>query len=219
MHIDHKDLIKRIVQISYDNHLSHLGSCISALPIIESIYNKKKLEDKFILSAGHAGLALFTVLEKHYRVSALGYITNDGIHPQRSTESWSGGPMIDCSTGSLGQGLPISIGMALADPSIKVYCLISDGECGEGSIWESLRIIDELKITNIKVHCNINGYGAYREIEKYVLANKLKAFLPDIVLHYTSTEDIPHLSGLNAHYKVLGETEYLDILRYYEELK
>src|SRR5438477_597536 len=81
-----------------------------------------------------------------------------GIHCERA-----GG--CDCSTGSLGQGLPIACGMAIADRAKNVYCLISDGECSEGSIAEALRIADENQLENLKVHLNYNGWGAYKEIK------------------------------------------------------
>ncbi len=56
------NLNKRVLEISIKHNLSHLGSCFTALPIIFEIYNKKKPEDKFVLSSGHAGLALYVLL-------------------------------------------------------------------------------------------------------------------------------------------------------------
>ena len=68
------------------------------------------------------------------------------LHPDRSLEKG-----IKVSTGSLGQGFPIALGMAIADPKRNIYCMISDGECAEGSIWESLRILVDQKVKNSEV--------------------------------------------------------------------
>ena len=62
-------------------------------------------------------------------------------------------------------GLPIALGRALANPSRKVWVLISDGEAAEGSVWESLKTIEELDIKNIEVYVNINGLCAYKEVD------------------------------------------------------
>ena len=61
-------LTRRLIEITYNEKLSHLSSTLSALPIIEEIYAKRKDDEVFILSNGHAGLALYVVLEKYYGV-------------------------------------------------------------------------------------------------------------------------------------------------------
>lgn len=208
--IQNSKLKRRLVDITYKHKLSHLGSCLTAIDIIKKIYDEKLSEDKFILSNGHAGLALYVMLEDKtgIRGTAEELLEHMGIHPTRIKDS-----PIDCSTGSLGQGLPIAIGMALADRTRTVYCLISDGECAEGSIWESLRIIDDLQIGNLKVYANLNGFAAYKTVDTHKLSKRLKEFLPSIRIEHTDLVGIPHLDkmGVLAHYKVLDETEYLDI--------
>src|SRR5438874_161410 len=92
----------RIIEISKKYKLSHLGSCLTAIDIIEEIYNEKQEDEKFVLSSGHAGLALYVVLEK-YGFDAEILLKHCGIHPKRMY-----GYGIDCSTGSLGHGLPIA---------------------------------------------------------------------------------------------------------------
>ncbi len=147
------DLKKRILEISYKNKLSHLGSCLTAVDIIKEIYDKKKENEPFVLSSGHAGLGLYCVLEARGGRNAEEIFSHHGVHPDRCNECG-----IDCSTGSLGQGLPIAVGMALADRSKNVYCLISDGEYSEGSIWESLRIKREQTLDNLIIYCNFNSW-------------------------------------------------------------
>ena len=201
-----KPLYRRVFDISWRYKLSHLGSCVTALPIIDEIYSIKKLDEKFVLSSGHAGLALYCVLEKYghpeYGKSAEEIWKHHGTHPDRCKECH-----LDCSSGSLGMGLPIAVGMALARPDKNVYCLISDGECSEGSIWEALRIASEQKLTNLKVYLNFNGWGAYKKIELYYLTLRLKSFF-QVEVRQTNVDDFPFLKGQAGHYRVMDEEDY-----------
>lgn len=197
------NLKKRILEISYKHQLSHLGSCISAVEIIDEIYRKKHDNEKFILSAGHAALALYVVNEWYYKIDAEKTFQHHGVHPDRCKKC-----RLDCSTGSLGQGLPIALGIALANRKKKVYCLISDGECAEGSVWETLRLKSDLKVNNLKVYVNINGWGAYGSINKRILAKRLKSFASNIFLRYTTVNQLPFLKGQSAHYHIMNENDY-----------
>jgi transketolase len=197
------DLKKRILEIAYKNKLSHLGSYLSSLEIIEEIYKNKKSEDIFILSSGHAALALYVVLEAYEGRNAEELFKKHGGHPHRDEKNG-----LYCSTGSLGLGITIAVGRALANPKRKVYVLISDGEAAEGSIWESLRFIYEQNIKNIEVYANINGYAAYDKIDIEYLSKRLLSFLPNINLRYTSVNQYPFLKGINAHYHVMSEEDY-----------
>jgi transketolase len=189
-------LNKRILEISIKHKLSHLGSCFTTLPIIYEIYSKKRSEDKFVLSNGHAGLALYVVLEHFYNVDAEHLLETYGIHPERDIENF-----IDVSTGSLGLGITIATGMALANSNIKVYCIISDGESAEGSVWEALRFIDENQIKNIEIHANINGWAAYKPVDSDKLSQRLKLFLPEIKIHNTDLNEVIQFeTPLSAHY-------------------
>ena len=75
------DLKKRILEIAYKHKLSHLGSYLSAVDIIEEIYKKKNKEDIFILSSGHAALALYVVIEKYEGKNAEELFIKHGGHP------------------------------------------------------------------------------------------------------------------------------------------
>jgi len=198
------DLRKRILQIAYENKLSHLGSYFSNVDIIDEIYSKMESDDIFILSSGHAALALYVCLEKYRNQDANYLLAKHGGHPHRDEESG-----IYCSTGSLGLGIAIALGRAVANPNRKVYVLISDGECAEGSVWEALKTIHEQEINNIEVYVNINGYAAYMEVDKEYLTNRLLAFLPKINLRYSTVEQLPFLKGLNAHYHVMSDSDYV----------
>lgn len=180
-----------------------MGSCLSAAPIINKIYQLKKPKDVFILSCGHAALALYCILEHHYGHDAEALFKKHGVHPNRDFEHG-----IYLSTGSLGQGITVACGVAMASPDKHVYCLISDGECAEGSVWESLRFIQERPLYNITVIVNANGFSALDRVDLKYLKKRLKAFLPKIVI-VGSPSSFPGVAeGLAAHYKPMTEEGY-----------
>ena len=187
------ELHLRILSISNKLGLAHRGSCLTAVNIIDEIYTTKKGGDPFILSCGHSGLALYVVLEKYYGLDAEELYHKHGTHPTRDWDS-----KIWCSTGSLGHGLPIAVGMAIADRKRDIYCLISDGESMEGSIYESANIIRKYNLTNLKLYLNFNGWTGYDKVETWMLHNLMVLF-PFIELRMTRVEDY-NLQGLSAHY-------------------
>lgn len=193
-----KDLKRRILDVSYRYKLSHLGSCLTAVDIIEEIYQVKMPWERFVLSNGHAGLALYCVIEKHGGRNAEDIFNHHGVHPDRCLPCG-----LDCSTGSLGQGLPVAVGMALADRDKNVYCLVSDGEMAEGSIFEALQIKYNQGLSNLKIYLNWNGWAAYGSIH---LDPKLADFGVDIRL--TEVEQLPFLKGQDAHYYVMKDEDY-----------
>lgn len=200
MNITNKDLKKRILDISYKYKLSHVGSCLTAVDIIKEIYDTKRKDERFVLSSGHAGLALYCILEAVEHKDAEKIWLHHGVHPDRCSKCG-----LDCSTGSLGQGLPIAVGMALADRTKNVYCLVSDGEIAEGSIWEAIRIIHDNKIDNLKLYVNWNGYGAYDQSSRWAYAT----LIGDPLIEFRETkEELPFLKKLDAHYHVMNEEEY-----------
>jgi len=224
---EQKKLRRRILEISHEAHASHIGSCFTSVDIINAVYKIKKPSDKFVLSSGHAGVALYVVLEIN------GIMKNPSlkklhVHPDLDMKNG-----IEASSGSLGQGLPIAVGMALAQRNKNVYCLISDGECYEGSIWESINIASIYKLGNLKILVNANGYGAYGKIDLKKLGGKFKSFganvlrvnghdvlkikklvsmktenKPSVIITSTLIEQLPFLKGQHAHYKIMTGDEY-----------
>ena len=197
------NLKKRILEIAYKHKLSHLGSYLSAVDIIEEVYKTKNEDDIFILSSGHAALALYSILEKYEGKDAEELFLKYGGHPHRNENDG-----IYCSTGSLGLGITVAVGRALANKNRKVHVLISDGESAEGSVWESLRFIKENNLSNIEVYVNVNGYAAYDKVDVKYLVDRLESFLPGINIRYTSVNQYPFLRGLNAHYHIMSEKDY-----------
>tara|TARA_Y100000310_G_scaffold118913_1_gene117766 strand:- start:742 stop:1377 length:636 start_codon:yes stop_codon:yes gene_type:complete len=198
------DLYQRITDIAYKHKCSHLGSYFSAVGVIDGIFEKKTKDDIFILSSGHAALALYTVLEKYYdHINAETLFTKHGGHPHRDELNH-----LYCSTGSLGMGITVAVGRALANKNRNVYVLLSDGECAEGSVWESLRFIKDNNINNIKIYVNVNGYAAYDTIDVDYLEKRLRIFLPEINIIHTNVNQFSFLRGLNAHYHVMSKNDY-----------
>lgn len=197
------ELERRVIDISYQERIGHLSSTLNAVNIIDEIYQTKNPQDTFILSSGHAALALYVVLEKHQNQNAVELFYKHGVHPHRDVEHG-----IHCSTGSLGMGITVAVGYALANPNQDVYCLISDGECGEGSVWEALRFAYEKRLHNLKIYVNINGQIAYDVIDRDYLVRRLKAFLPNIEIRHTNAPDWPWAQGVLTHYYVLKPEDY-----------
>lgn len=199
---------RRLIDITYQERLSHLSSTLSALPIIEEIYRLRQNDEVFILSNGHAGLALYVILEKYYNVDPVALLHKHGIHPGRDLDNH-----LYCSTGSLGSGLPIAVGHALARPDKNVWCMISDGECAEGSVWEALRFIQDNNVNNLHVYANINGMGAYDMIDTHQLSHRLQAFLPRINLRFSDPPAWSFAKELLTHYYVLKPEDYAEIVQ------
>ena len=165
---------ERIISVSKKLGLTHLSSNLTACTALEAVYEVKEPNEKFVLSNGHAGLALYLVTHPDDDECLP---IQENIH---ADSKWA-----DCSTGSLGHGLGISVGMALANRNKNVYCMISDGEFMEGSIMEALRIAADLKLTNLRVIMNANGYGAYSDID----INKIMTIIRALGWGLWPTED------------------------------
>jgi transketolase len=149
---------KKILKISQNVSALHIGGAFSSVEIIDAIFNNlKSKKDKFILSKGHAGILQYVLLNDQGLISDKvlnSYCTKDGIlgvHPDY------GNPGIEASTGSLGHGLGIALGLAYSKKNINVFVLLSDGELQEGSVWESALLISSLKINNIIIVVDNNG--------------------------------------------------------------
>lgn len=186
--------------------MSHIGSCLTASNPIEAIYKVRKDDEPFILSNGHAGLALYCVLETWCKGNAEKLFDQHGVHPNFDPEHG-----IWASTGSLGHGLGIAVGYALSNRSRLVYVMISDGECAEGSIWESLRIAYDQGLTNLRIVVLCNGYSALGKVDVDLLDQRLHAFMPvdNCLIIKANLFNYPEfLQGLEGHYHVMSDKDY-----------
>lgn len=197
-----------IVELSHKHRLGHLGSCLTMVPILDHIYSVKKSRDVVILSAGHAGIALYAALEKYEGRDAEKLVETHGVHPFRDVENG-----IHVSSGSLGSAVLVAAGYALADPTRDVYVILSDGECAEGSVWEALAFAYNKNLKNLKVHVNVNGYSAYDPVNTWYLWLRLKAFYWRTQIWFTSPPNLPFLKGLKAHYHVMSDEDKDNILK------
>lgn len=131
---------RRILDISQQCRALHIGSAFSCMEIVDTVYHDLlQPGDTFVMSKGHGWLAQAVVLEDLGILPRGNFLDQYGskdaplgVHPEL------GVPGIVASTGSLGHGFPMAVGMALADCDHVVYVLISDGELQEGSTWEAI---------------------------------------------------------------------------------
>lgn len=163
-------LRKRILEVAYRDGMGHIPSALSILDIVWTLYDKVMTkDDQFILSKGHGCMALYAVLEEK---GLLDWSTKLWGHPKR-------GGAILASTGSLGHGLPMAVGLALAkkirNEKGKVYCLIGDGECNEGTTWESALLAAHHHLDNLIVILDWNG-SSERALQLGRLKDKWKSF-------------------------------------------
>lgn len=166
-------IIRRdMLTISHNAQIGHVGSSLSVIDLLTTLYFKIlnirpkdpswENRDRFILSKGHAGAGLFTVLHHRgfFNKEVLNTFCKDGgklmVHPEPNNL-----PGIDWGTGSLGHGLSVGVGMAYAaklmNKSYKVYVLISDGEINEGTIWEAALFAGHHNLDNLIIILDRDG--------------------------------------------------------------
>lgn len=146
-----KQIRRDTIALSKANSGYHYGGCFSIVEILIALYDHVLTDnDKFILSKGHACWPWYVLLREK------GFNPKPEGHPSR--DPYNG---IHCTTGSLGHGLPSGIGIAVAKKlkgeKGKIYVLMGDGECQEGTTWESLLIAAQHKLDNLIVIVDKNG--------------------------------------------------------------
>jgi len=184
---------KRILEVSQRASALHVAPAFSCVEIVDLIYSSlmrvptssDDVGDFFLMSKGHGCMAQYVILE------ALGilpkeeldrYCTPEGIlgaHPDR------GNPGIIASTGSLGHGLGLAVGMAYAEKlkktNSKIFAVLSDGELQEGSSWEAAMMAANLKLDNLIIFIDANDFGGMDRMSQnhhafYPLRDKFESF-------------------------------------------
>ncbi len=203
------DLEKRVLELSYRNKLSHISSCLNSVNVIADIYERRKDDEPFCLDNSHAGLGLFVVLEARGYNDAQKLIERHGVHAGRDKEAG-----IYVSGGSLGQVATISVGMALADRSRKVWLVTSDGALAEGACWEAFNLAWMQGLTNLDINVVANGLGAYRTIDLGRLKDQLSSFLYPLTfsMHYRNMP-YPWLEGLKGHYMQMSDENFEEAMK------
>ncbi len=171
------DIRRSIIEHSYRANVGHVGSCLSIADVLAALYGEimsiRDLEDperdRFVLSKGHAALALYAALH------SAGWLTSERIesycvngspvagHPEHVLEG------VEFSTGSLGHGLSFGAGSALAarlrGSGYRVFVLLSDAECNEGSVWEAVMFSAHHQLANLVAIVDVNGQQALGHTE------------------------------------------------------
>ncbi len=194
-----KEVRKLILRMLYHAKSGHLGGSMSSAEIVTVLYtafmnvtpetHKNRVKDKFVLSKGHAAPVLYAnlALKGFFPVSDLDGLRQDDCHVQ-GHPSRTKTPGVDASTGSLGQGISIAVGYALADimdklPS-RTYALLGDGELQEGMVWEALMSAAHYKLDNLTIFVDNNDLqidGSVRDVMNiHPIPEKMRAFGFDV---------------------------------------
>lgn len=166
---------RHAIDMVHNSHASHIGAILSVTDIIAVLYadvmnidstNPKKADrDRLVLSKGHAGVAVYAALAEKgfFPVEELKKYYCDGSIYSGHVSHY-GVPGIELSTGSLGHGMAVACGMAMAGKRRKadyqVYTVVGDGECNEGVVWEIALIANRFQLDNFTVIVDRNGMQA-----------------------------------------------------------
>lgn len=173
---------------------SHIGAILSVADIVAVLYsnilkydaNNPKWEerDRIIFSKGHAGAAIYAVLAESgfFNVEELKTHYQNGSRLSGHVSHYL--PGIDLSTGSLGHGLPVAVGMAYVakkeNKNHRVFCILGDGECNEGSVWEAIMFANQYELNNLVAIIDRNKIQSLDFCENTMkldpLKNKFKNF-------------------------------------------
>lgn len=191
-----KQIRRVILEQSMRAHVGHIGSALSVADIIAALYDgvlrvrdpKDPERDRFVLAKGHAMLAVYAAL------FLKGWLTQDelntycgdgtmlGVHPECGLRG------VDFASGSLGQGLCMAAGAALAarlqQSPRRAFALLSDAECNEGSVWEAIMFAAHHKLANLIAIVDLNGQQALGYTDQVLslspLAERWRAFGWDV---------------------------------------
>jgi len=189
-----RQIRRRLVRMSHDARAPHLGSALSCVELLLAAYTSSPdqsearafdQEDRVILSKGHGAATLYAVLAELGRFPEE-WLSEYGRDGSRMPEQMAPGclPGVELATGSLGHGLPVGAGMALASKirkdSSKVTVILSDGECNEGSVWEAAMFASGQNLGSLTAIVDFNGWQATGRSESVLglspLAEKWKSF-------------------------------------------
>ena len=167
----------KVAELISRANASHIGSCFSIIEILDAVYQSVDIEkikqsakdrDRIIISKGHSAAAVYAIMAQY------GLMENDLLESYGMNGSLLSGHVnhfvrfIEHSTGALGHGLPVSVGICIGMRSRKLetsrcYVIVGDGELQEGSNWEALMMAGHLKLNHLCVLVDYNGLGGVRE--------------------------------------------------------
>jgi len=184
-----------IAQVLHKTNSSHIGGALSVTDIVNALYfgdvinidpkNPSDTQrDKVIMSKGHCSIALYTALgaKGYFPLEKLADYCQDGSNLKGHADLYSM-PGIETTTGSLGHGLPIGTVMALANKMDgnpgRIYVIMSDGECQEGSVWEAAITASRMKLDNLITIIDANGLQAFERCENMFPNDNVKKMWKD----------------------------------------
>lgn len=197
--LESSDIRNKTIALSCKTGAGHLAPALSTVEILTVLFNdylefninnaQDETRDRFIMSKGHGAYAYYIILNE------LGFIPTSELEKFNTPEATIMGClvenknyMIEASTGSLGHGLPLAVGMAqsfkIQNKSNKVICMIGDGEMQEGSNFEALMLAYRFKLDNLLIIIDANDLQAMGRVENVALDNNrlskvLNSFIDD----------------------------------------
>jgi transketolase len=232
------EIRKKIVELVYKTNEGHIASSFSIVEILVAIFESQKNDIKtqnIILSKGHAAFAYYAALKVYGLMSEQEFnsICRLGSKYHGHIPRINNDQRFSFGTGSLGHGLPYSVGLAYAKKDQKIICIIGDGEANEGTFWESLLIINKFNLKNIQViiDCNQSSERAIPidEIIKSInilpkimcdghnlnsIENCLKSDAVLIIANTTKGYPVSIMQNNPIwHHKKINEYEYAEILK------
>jgi transketolase len=191
---------RHVIEMTHCGNSSHVASALSIIDVVAVLYGKvmrydvknpKNLDrDRFILSKGHAGATIYATLAE------VGFFPKERLKEHCQNGSYLSGhvshkeiPGVELSTGALGHGLPVGAGIAYAgklkQAAYKVYVILSDGECDEGSNWEAILFAAHHKLNNLVVIIDYNKLQSMDTISATLalepLRDKFTSFNWDVI--------------------------------------
>lgn len=185
-----KNIRKEIFLTAYSANIAHIASAFSIVETLYVLYEEKILKydpknpnlenrDYLILSKGHGSLALYHELYK------TGFFDKETLRSFSKPGSILGGepcypntPGVECSTGSLGHGLSFAVGVALSkkidNKNEKIYCLLGDGECEEGTVWEAVMFAAHKQLNNLIILVDSNKIQKMDSVENIISISSWK---------------------------------------------
>ena len=215
-----RSLIVEMIEVKKGGHF---GPALSLVEILRVLYDdvlkinpkdpNNPKRDRLILSKGHGCLALYSILfdkgffNKKILSTFCSFHSPLGGHPEKGKL-----PGIEASTGSLGHGLPIGVGIALAaklrKQKFQTFVIVGDGEINEGSNWEAFMTASKYKLDNLTIIVDSNKFQSYGETEKVLKIRPLKRKLESFGLNVYEV-DGHNVQDLRKVLKLIKKKIYL----------
>ena len=209
-----RTLRKKIIEASYKAGACHIASALSVIDILISIFKKMKKGDVFIYGKVSGVCAYYVLLAEQgiIKPNKVAYYLKNYPLPHKTV------PGVIHGIGSLGHGLPVATGLALANRKRNVYLIMSDGEIQEGTTWESLLFARHHKLKNLKVYVDRNGLQALGKTEEIVGIEKaleyLKKLFPIKIIKTLKGKGVDFMEGkYEWHYRNLTPELYEEAMK------